>query len=1111
MEADDLRSFLIQRLQEDIIGPSAPDEELMDRPSDRYLTGILYPRRLEFGADEDEKLGHGTGGDGSEDDSSEDVPPAALHKPSSAGLSFSVAAGPQEIIRLEIRIRGGTYTRIEKARPGTSTADGSSSSVSEKNGPGSDPREGAAADERPQPEAARASKKLLIAWRRNDHDLHVSLSLSQGGKPDYPLDSHGLPGFSLYVTQASASGGRMITVRLVNEQECKPGTEGKRPDEMSLFQSTLEVRTGAPFRFIPRPAEQASDDQDSLTAALLYRRLQDYAVGHTCSAAWAHPAGDTVEWIATTWLPEQTVRMVSANGAPPLKDAVAETAVSTGLDPLAARDLADADRHLEALLQAVPAGYAAWLVEQEALAKSLTGKLAVQAETHLSACRDVLRRIRRGVECIRDDADIRGAFRLMNQSMQVQRIWTERVRAKREKRELTGESHGLRWYPFQLAFILQNVESIADASSSERAVMDLLWFPTGGGKTEAYLGLIAFTAFLRRIRRVKESDRGAGVSCIMRYTLRLLTLQQFQRAATLMLACEYVRRGYEVPSGAPDLMKAAPFSVGLWVGGEATPNDLAKALIALKTPHAPTSPKQLTSCPCCGDRLSWESNADDTDIIVSCRSKECALAKAVPALPVSTVDELIYREPPTLLFATVDKFAQIVRKSDTRALFNTGTAAPPPDLIIQDELHLISGPLGTLTAIYECAIDRICSRDGRMPKVIGSTATIRRADEQIRALFNRRAAQFPPPGLDIDDSCFAFVEPDATTRRYAGVTTAGRSAKFTLQAVYASLLQAAPAISDAKRRDGYHTLVGYFNALRELGGALVLSQDDVPASMELIAKRRGEAQREPREIVELTSRVSQQQIRTILDDLELQCDVDGAVDVLLATNMISVGVDVSRLALMVVMGQPKGISEYIQATSRVGRDRSAPGLVVTVLNANKARDRAHFESFTGVHQALYRGVEATSVTPFAARARDRALHAAVVAVARHLVEPLSDSAALTETAVTKVEALILDLARRAADIDAEEAQATKDDLAHVLRLWKQRSSIVNTYWNDEKEDTSLLMAAERAVARNRTGLSAAKAWPTLNSMRTVEAGTPFKLVERLKDGEAIQGTESQVQ
>jgi ATP-dependent helicase YprA (DUF1998 family) len=446
------------------------------------------------------------------------------------------------------------------------------------------------------------------------------------------------------------------------------------------------------------------------------------------------------------------------------------------------------------------------------------------------------------------------------------------------------------------------------------------------------------------------------------------------------------------------------------------------------------------------------------------------------------------------LIGTVDKFAQIVRRKEVNELFSVSTKATP-DLVIQDELHLISGPLGTVAGVYEVALDLMFASGGSIPKVIGSTATIRRAAEQVRSLFDRQACQFPPPALNHDDSGFAVVDLRSTGRRYVGVSTAGRSAKFTLQAVAASLLQsAAAAFTTDAERDPYWTLVGYFNSLRELGGALVLMQDDVSDTVRLLAAARSEQARDSQNVEELTSRRTQDEILEMLGRLAVKAGQAGALDSVLATNMVSVGVDIPRLGLMVVNGQPKSTSEYIQATSRVGRG-SISGLVVTLLNNAKARDRSHFETFAGWHQTLYRDVEATSVTPFASRSRDRALHAALVAAVRHLVPGMLDSPALTDQALTRVDELIDLIVSRARSIDDRETEVRKE-LRRRIHDWVARAP--QYYWQDRHASRSLLQSAERAATQKALGRRPGDAWPTMNNMRSVEAGTPFKLAPALK-------------
>jgi hypothetical protein len=463
------------------------------------------------------------------------------------------------------------------------------------------------------------------------------------------------------------------------------------------------------------------------------------------------------------------------------------------------------------------------------------------------------------------------------------------------------------------------------------------------------------------------------------------------------------------------------------------------------------------------------------------------------------VDEDIYRVCPTLLIGTVDKFAQLPFRSDVGTLFGAGTDATP-DLIVQDELHLISGPLGTVTGLYETAFDWICTRDGRRPKVVGSTATIRRASDQVLALFDRNSCQFPPPGIDYDNSGFAVVDYEKVDRwrLYLAVTSSGRSAKFTLQAAVGSLLQSTGrhgAIDD-EIRSGYSTMLAYFNSLRELGGAIVQMLDDVPDSIKLYASMRGaEPVREIGVPRELTSRVSQAEIIQILEELKCAPPDPDAVDLVLATNMVSVGVDVPRLGLMVLNGQPKTRSEYIQATSRVGRS-VFPGLVVSVMNAQKIRDRSHYETFFSWHGALYRDVEATSVTPFSSRARDRALRAVFVSMLRHTVRSLRDLPTLDDSCMERVADVIEAIEGRVSRVDPRELAATRDELDQAVRAWLEIDPQLYKKSRGDK-GRSLMQSAEDYARRASAGKSPGLAWPIMNSMRSVEPTTRFRLAEVL--------------
>jgi len=1044
-----IRDLFVERLAMDLIGPGSPCEVISDRPSDRYLTGILFPPRTGLGGDQDEDSE--TAGDLEGGSGSEAVAGANVTRPSTAGLSFALRPEAGSLPCITVKISGGRYIGL---------------------GDGDD-------DE--------TSTRAVLSWRRVPVTVTVSEIILETNLPEtVDLAKYGAPGLSLYLRTTPWNNGVLVTAVVTNLAELTRQPGRRAIEEAGFFQVSLEVMPACGSRFMGRPVTSSGNDEDGRIAALIYRDATEYATGHVCAAGWEVDAeGDGV--LRSEWIPRAIVPGVSALG-----DGEFHSLTDVdGLSPLSAAWLADcSDDDIAVGIERVNLAYERW-IDGQARRLDAGGDLPAgfypTAQENLGRCVEALTRMRRGAALLAFDPDARLAFRLANRAMFHQRRWT------------TAEP--LTWYPFQLAFVLLALESAANPVSDDRDVMDLLWFPTGGGKTEAYLLLTAFVIFLRRLKAV-EPAVGGGVTVFMRYTLRLLTIQQFQRAAALICACELLRLDAKAIAPieiAERLSAGPPISIGLWVGGESTPNKRKDAVEALGATRD-SSPVQLTECPACASRLAWSEALDRTRIEVHCTKRGCELADELSRLPVWTVDDDVFAEIPSLIIGTADKYAQIARSRDSGRLFGIGTGCPPPALIIQDELHLISGPLGTMAGVYEIAVDALCAHGGARPKIIGSTATIRRAADQIRAVFDRRAFQFPPPGLDHSNSGFAVTDFASAGRLYLGVTTAGRSAKYTLQAVSASLLQAAaaPGLSTADI-NFYWTLMVYFNSLRELGGSLVLMQDDVAKSIEDFARRRtGEPERAPPEVTELNSRVPSREIPEILDRLKIPAGCDGVVDVVLASNMISVGMDVQRLGLMIVNGQPKGIAEYIQATSRVGRQKT-PGLVVTVYNGNKARDRSHYESFTTWHQSLYRDVEATSVTPYAARARDRAMHAPLVAMARHLIPGMSDEpvdASLHEDELLDFVDMIVARTTRS---DDRETTAVRRYLEGRMDDWMGRGAI--RYWNDSNPDQSLLISAEKSAAQAAVRRRPSAAWPTPNSLRNVEASAEFVLLRDIGKGE----------
>ncbi|KQX52757.1 MULTISPECIES: helicase-related protein [unclassified Streptomyces] len=1056
-----VREELVAGLRRELLGPDAdagddPDETLtQDAPITRYPIGVLFPRAAdreareeqlediaeEEGLDEAPLLGLNRPDD---TDTSADPPTSGDRRPSTMGLTFAVAPGiASEIV---IHARAAVYDPVD--------AEGRPLSARRAE--------------------ARTTSDQREHWRRRELELpEKTIDITRPGtvKEDLVPDEVQLHA----LVRPSSSGSVTVTVTLINAHVVG---EKELQDAFALFQPSLRVRAaGGTSAFVERPAALSAVDSETATSRLLHRHAPTFAMGHGCSADWdwTPPAiGLTevlpaaIDEIRSEFVPTHEVLLTDSN---PEID-------SSALDMLGLAERPD-DKVIEAL-QELADGYEQWIEAKASEAAALAATSHEDAaQERLEACREALRRIREGIGLLGAKSDVMEAFRLANRAMAEQRARSAWVKDGRQgEPDLSTQ----RWYPFQIAFMLLCLRGIDDPNHPDRRVSDLLWFPTGGGKTEAYLGLIAFTTFLRRLR-LKEN--GGGVTVLMRYTLRLLTLQQFERATILICAMERMR------GAAPDRLGHETISIGMWVGKSATPNDLATADKQLDKLRGGQSlqkenPVQLHACPWCGTALDahhYSVDVEDVRMDVRCPGAGCDFASG---LPVHLVDETVYGARPTLVIATVDKFASMPWREKTAALFNRDRpdeATPPPELIVQDELHLISGPLGTLTGLYETAVDALADE----PKVIASTATIRRAADQGRNLFDRDVHQFPPAGLDARDSWFA-VETDRrskASRRYVGLLAPGTSQSTLLIRTYAALLhQAARAETSDEVRDAYWTLVGYFNSLRLLSAAELQVNDDVEDYLRLLADRDGTDVRVSNRYSELTSRVDASLIPARLKEIEKRHPDPDVRDVLLATNMIAVGVDVNRLGLMAVMGQPQTTAEYIQATSRVGR--AHPGLVAVMLNAVRSRDRSHYENFLHFHSALYREVESTSVTPFSARARDRGLHAVVVALARILIPEARENtdAGRIGTYVDRLRHEIKPLlTSRVHKVAPEELQDTSEAFDEFIDWWQSKAEAHGGLLYEPRRGNPT-PALLRPFDDESEG---ADAWSTLWSLRDVDA------------------------
>ena len=701
-----------------------------------------------------------------------------------------------------------------------------------------------------------------------------------------------------------------VTIMLVNDDEEK--SNGTR----CLFQPVIKIESEMNgFRFCEYSSLVDFNvlDSEEQSLELQYRNKRVYGTGLGTSVNWEiDTEGNGI--IYNDFFPETEV---------PQMDFTIPKSFGIKAEALSMRHLSDLDRteksqKLSELRSAVEA-YGSWidaLVEKQ---KDLPAHYQSAASINISGCLKAKDRMLAGLRVLDEDAVAWTAFSLANRAMFMQRVHLklqsdtgniDRYPGDENLAELldsldyskpigiTGDNYA--WRLFQIAFLLMSIESITNDFARDRNIVDLIWFPTGGGKTEAYLGLTAFTIFFRRLAHLPESD---GTTVIMRYTLRLLAAQQFTRASTLICACEFIRN--DAVSRRPKYGKYplgnTEITIGLWIGREHIPNtnaDAKKHLKELTDARTDTlqyakeqhNKFQVLKCPWCGTKLV--KDRDGTKMIgtfgyrmrnnrhfeLFCPQESCFFNQQ-GKLPIQIIDEELYACPPTLLFGTVDKFAMIPWKKDIGAFFAAGTDNRAPDLVIQDELHLISGPLGTMVGLYEAAIDALCTRNGIRAKIVASTATIRRAKEQCSALYNREVSQFPHPGLDAEDSFFAresIINYDQNIygRKYVGLMPSGKTKAMMEVRSIAALMQEINTMNlpdDIK--DKFWTLTVYFNSLKDLGKCSTLVDDDVKDFIKRTAFRLGSA-KDARMVAradELTSRVNTTQLNETLDKLEKLC------------------------------------------------------------------------------------------------------------------------------------------------------------------------------------------------------------------------------------------------
>lgn len=1026
-------------LEKDLFGPVTENEIINDEPIKYYILGKLYPQEvavdeLETGEVEIEDV---------QESYDASISLSNMYNPSSMAITMTIGSTAEKLI---IDVKTARYHPLEVECSGSGEG---------QNSEGRKPWE-------------------KTKWRREPLEfLKREFVITNVLSAKKVTLIEGLE-LQIFIQKVFSDGTKIVTVALLNKNHFN--TSSIHNNKNSFFQPSIIIygeNSNHPVFIEKKMQVEISEDRELINFNMLYSHVTNYAVGHGCSVGWDENGG-VVNNIYSTFMPAYNIKQMKPStrlNSPVFK-----------MSYLAQGSREEICKELERFI----GSYSDWIIEQKDKVSQLHSKYWEVAESNLLLCIEAMERINDSINILKTNHNAFRAFQLANLAMLEQRIQLLR----KEKREIVQDK--IVWYPFQLAFMLQEIPSIVKPESKYRKIVDLIWFPTGGGKTEAYLGLSAFTIFMRRLR---SPENHGGVTILMRYTLRLLTMQQFERAAALICACESIRRKQGI--GKEEI------GIGLWVGSGLTPNSLKEAeenhkKILKSEVVLEGNPCQLLVCPWCGsDITAGHYKFKNNRMIISCPNQSCEFREG---LPVSLVDEDIYNIKPTLVIGTVDKFARMTWEPRIGNIFGLGTKLAPPELIIQDELHLISGPLGTVTGLYEIAIKKFCEKNNIGAKVIASTATIRNAGNQILSLYGSDFRQFPPQGINIRDSYFAkeSASDDKPTRRYIGYLANGTSSTTTLVRVYACALFATRYLKDLgyddEVIDSFWTMTGYFNSLRELGGAVVQVLDDVQDRFEFLyntkfkdfapeftSKKRWDW------YDELTSRKSNSEIAKIIQkDLKVKYPDKGAFDFILCSNMISVGVDVGRLGLMIVTGQPKTNAEYIQASSRVGRED--PGLVLMMYNPSHSRDRSHFEQFVYYHSTIYKFVEATSLTPFSERARERGLHALYISLCRQLINVLrnNDDAANFDIGINELDDIEKFIFNYVYEVDRDEVDGVKEDIEDIKHRWHEAAeeSLLYQVYGNLKGFPLLKSDA------NETGEFA-----TLNSMRNVDVQSNIYLEE----------------
>ena len=1078
------RKLILEWIRKQLIGPAEGQDQLVGiSPLNRYPCGILYPvvpgedgedsaslpRESEANDSEAEEAEAEAEGSESEGGTPKTAKPIVSKiryiPPSSVGFSFFVRG---EGIRLRVTASASRYRVSEDKR-----------------------------DARGQYVAGAFPRLELPEWEEPFDAPIGATSPHLERRLIWPFNSVAEPaGVAGQGVQSHRAGidalwrpfadGWIVTITLFNRERVlyKGDQKAYRSDhlEKCLFETKLEclVDSGEVGNY-PRVDRSLLDFEEE-ELELQYRHKVIYAVGHGAAAEWDGRL--PIQRIRSEFLPWVEVPRVTADG---------NRAIAPILE---LSSLATASQNPEKVfdnLDRFIADYENWVKDREVEGGSLSPEEQPPVHRINAGMTIALKRMKHGLHRLRVDSLAREAFSIANQAMLDQMVQHDKMLGR------SKPSGQYRWRPFQLAFLLTVLESVLNEQSDFRDIVDLIWFPTGGGKTEAYLGLIAF---LIAWRRLKYHTSGAGTTVLMRYTLRLLTADQYRRATRLICALELQRRRDQ-------RLGEAPISIGMWVGLATSPNTFrsAKKLVESASTRDGKPPMELilVECPWCKTVFKSPDNYDArlNDFHFRCLNSECAFSEGTGYLPCNVVDEALFQDPPTLLVATIDKFTRLAWDDRTTSLLG-GNGTRPPELVIQDELHLIAGALGSVAGIYEAALDSVLKLRGVYPKYVASTATIRMATDQVKRLYGRELAIFPPREISAEDTYFARIVPLDTSpgRIYVGYLAPRLGRQKCMAPLTASLLLAPLALATEQSLqnpdglfDAWWTQVVYHGSLKGVGNSHNAFNIDVRERLYRLSEELNLVQNEQNSVLlrerpmpviaQLTSTSAAETNAATFRRLEDNRGMPGCIDAVLATNMISVGLDVERLALMVINGQPLTTAEYIQASSRVGRGE-VPGLVFANYYRDQARSLSHYENFRPYHESFYRFVEPSSVTPYTYQARMRALHAALVITVRHTCSNMlaNETAATFDPNDPLIAKAIEMLKNRCAQADPDRSDKIRSHIDRLVEEWysevnqcKDRRALHYQADDDDASSNRLLFNHGDRIR----GL-----WPTLQSMRNVE-------------------------